>query len=129
MATRSILEYVTAKNLLWLACAAAGAVLLLACASAGRPVNIILILVDDMGWTGPSCYGNRHVDTPNTDRLAAEGMKFTGAYTTPVCAPTRAEILSGKYSARTRITKAGGPQQHHLSKFLGAEMSVQLPFQ
>ena len=49
-----------------------------------RP-NILLILIDDMSWNGPSCYGNKLVDTPNIDRLASRGMKFTSAYVTPSC--------------------------------------------
>lgn len=67
--------------------------------------NIILILVDDMGWNGLSSYGNRHVATPNIDRLADQGMKFTQAYVAPECTPTRGELLSGQYGARTGITQ------------------------
>ncbi len=71
-------------------------------ASATRP-NILLILVDDMSWGALSCYGNRHVPTPNLDRLAAEGMRFTDAYVTPQCTPTRATLLTGQYTARNRM--------------------------
>jgi arylsulfatase A len=53
-----------------------------------RP-NILFILIDDMSWNGPSCYGNKLVDTPHIDRLASRGMKFTSAYVTPICSPTR----------------------------------------
>jgi arylsulfatase A len=76
-----------------------------------RP-NILLILIDDMSWNGPSCYGNKLVDTPHIDRLASRGMKFTSAYVTPICSPTRTELLSGRHSARMHITKAlpGLPQ-------------------
>lgn len=70
----------------------------------GRP-NIIFILVDDMAWNGPSCYGNNYISTPNIDKLAKGGIRFTEAYTSLECMPTRAEFLSGQYSARTGITQ------------------------
>lgn len=62
--------------------------------------NILFILTDDQGWTTPSCYGNHLVDTPHLDRLAAEGMRFTDAYVTPQCTPTRASLLTGQHTAR-----------------------------
>ncbi|HET7559247.1 MAG TPA: sulfatase [Limnochordia bacterium] len=69
-----------------------------------RP-NIILILIDDMGWRDLGCYGSSFYETPNLDRLAAEGMRFTDAYAAcPVCSPTRASILSGKYPATVGVT-------------------------
>jgi arylsulfatase A-like enzyme len=70
-----------------------------------RQPNIILLLIDDLGWSDVSCYGQRLWHTPNIDRLAAEGMKFTDAYAaSPVCSPTRAAILSGKYPQRLHVT-------------------------
>lgn len=67
--------------------------------------NIIFILIDDMGWKDLTCYGSEFYDTPNIDRLAKEGMKFTDAYAScPVCSPTRASILSGKYPANVGVT-------------------------
>lgn len=69
-----------------------------------RP-NIIFILIDDMGYNGVSCFGNKYVETPNIDRLGTEGMSFTDAYAMPVCSPTRAAFLSGQYCARTKLTK------------------------
>lgn len=70
-----------------------------------RKPNIIFILIDDLGWRDLGCYGNRFHETPNIDRLAREGMLFTDAYATaPVCSPTRASILTGKYPARLGIT-------------------------
>ena len=67
--------------------------------------NIILILADDLGWTDLSCYGSTFYETPNIDRLARDGMKFTQAYSAcTVCSPTRAALLTGKYPARLRIT-------------------------
>ncbi|MCL4693098.1 MAG: sulfatase-like hydrolase/transferase, partial [Candidatus Hydrogenedentes bacterium] len=53
-----------------------------------RP-NIVYIIADDMGWTGPACYGSDLHETPNIDRLAAEGVRFDQAYAaSPVCTPT-----------------------------------------
>ena len=69
-----------------------------------RP-NFIIILVDDMGWTDLTCFGSRYFQTPNIDRLASEGMKFTDAYAAcAVCSPTRAAVMTGRYPARTGIT-------------------------
>jgi arylsulfatase A-like enzyme len=67
--------------------------------------NIVFILIDDMGWTDLGCYGSTYYETPNLDRLAAEGMRFTDACAAcPVCSPTRASIMSGKYPARVGVT-------------------------
>ena len=67
--------------------------------------NIIFILIDDMGWKDLGCYGSDFYETPNIDRLASEGMRFTDAYAScPVCSPTRASIMSGKYPARVGVT-------------------------
>ena len=69
-----------------------------------RP-NIVFILIDDMGWKDLNCYGSSFYETPNIDRLAREGMRFTDAYAAcPVCSPTRASILTGKYPATVGIT-------------------------
>jgi len=70
----------------------------------GRP-NIILILVDDLGWTDLGCCGSDFYETPNLDRLARQGMRFTDAYAAcPVCSPTRASLMTGKYPATVQIT-------------------------
>jgi len=73
-------------------------------ASTGKP-NILHILADDMGWNALSCYGNKDLQTPNLDRLAAQGMRFTQAYADAQCSPTRAAFLSGQYGARTGVFK------------------------
>ena len=73
--------------------------------SSPAPLNFVFVLVDDMGWTDTACYGSTFHETPNIDRLAAQGMRFTDAYAAcPVCSPTRASIMSGKYPARLHIT-------------------------
>jgi arylsulfatase A len=76
-----------------------------------RKPNVVFILADDLGWSQVGCYGSRFYETPHIDRLAAEGMRFTDAYAAcPVCSPTRASIMTGKYPARLHITDfiAGG---------------------
>jgi arylsulfatase A len=73
--------------------------------AAEGPPNILLILVDDLGWTDLGCFGSRFYETPHIDRLASQGMKFTQAYSAcTVCSPTRAAILTGKYPARLHLT-------------------------
>jgi len=70
-----------------------------------RKPNIVFILFDDLGWRDLTCYGSSFYETPNMDRLAGEGLLFTDAYAAcPVCSPTRASILTGKYPARVGIT-------------------------
>lgn len=74
-------------------------------AAAESPPNIVLILVDDLGWADLGCYGADLHETPNIDRLAQQGMRFTQAYAaSPVCTPTRASIMTGKHPARLHMT-------------------------
>ncbi len=69
-----------------------------------RPPNIVFILADDLGYGDLSCYGQKKFRTPNIDRLAAEGMKFTQAYAgTAVCAPSRSALLTGLHTGHTPI--------------------------
>ena len=74
-----------------------------------RP-NVVLFVVDDMGWMDSSAYGSMYYETPNMDRLAKQSMRFTDAYAVPLCSPTRCSILSGQYSSRHGITSASGHQ-------------------
>ena len=75
------------------------------CGVRGRKLNVLFILVDDMGWTDLACYGSEFYETPNIDRLATQGMKFTDAYAAcPVCSPTRASVMTGQYPARLNLT-------------------------
>lgn len=70
-----------------------------------KPPNIIFILVDDMGWTDLGCFGSELYETPNIDRLASEGMRFTCAYSAcTVCSPSRAAVMTGRYPARLHLT-------------------------
>lgn len=73
-------------------------------ASASRP-NILYIMIDDLGWMDLACQGGTDYHTPNIDRLAKQGMRFTDAYAAaPVCSPTRAAAMTGLAPARLRIT-------------------------
>jgi len=75
--------------------------------SSGRPPNVVLFLIDDLGYTDVGCYGSDFYETPNIDRLAREGMRFTDAYAACcVCSPTRVSVLTGKNPARLHITHA-----------------------
>jgi arylsulfatase A-like enzyme len=66
--------------------------------------NIIYIMADDLGYGDLSCYGNKDIRTPFLDRLAADGVKFTHAYSAaPVCTPTRTAFMTGRYPARTPV--------------------------
>ena len=70
-------------------------------ASPAKP-NIIVILVDDMGFSDIGCYGSE-IPTPNLDKLAATGLRFTQFYNTGRCCPTRAALLTGLYSHQTGV--------------------------
>jgi arylsulfatase A-like enzyme len=73
-----------------------------------RKPNIVFILADDLGYTDLACYGSKFYETPNIDRLAAEGVRFTDGYTCgPNCQPTRAALLSGQYGPRTGVYTVG----------------------
>jgi arylsulfatase A-like enzyme len=77
-----------------------------------RPSNVIVILVDDMGWRDVGFMGNTFVETPHLDRLAAGGLVFTQAYASaPNCAPTRACLMSGLYTPRHGIYTVVDPRQ------------------
>ncbi len=71
----------------------------------GTRPNIILILIDDLGWRDLTCFGSSFYETPHLDRMAREGRRFAQAYAAcPVCSPTRASLLTGRYPARIGLT-------------------------
>jgi len=74
-----------------------------ALAAPARP-NVLVIVADDLGWRDLGCFGSTFYETPNIDALAARGMKLTAAYAAPVCSPTRASLLTGKYPQRVGVT-------------------------
>lgn len=70
-----------------------------------RPPSFLILLVDDLGWTDLGCYGSDFYSTPNIDRLASDGVRFTHGYAAcTVCSPTRASLMTGMYPGRTRVT-------------------------
>ena len=98
--------------------------------AAPRP-NFVFILIDDMGWADGECFGSKFYQTPNLNRLAAQGMKFTSAYAScAVCSPTRAAIMTGKAPARLHITDwipgEGTPKQ---SRFRVPDWQQRLPLE
>lgn len=94
--------------------------------------NVVFFLVDDLGWRDLGCFGSTFYETPHADRLARDGMRFTSGYAAcPVCSPTRASILSGKYPARLATTDYFGAAQPDAWKrntlLLPAAYSERLP--
>jgi len=86
----------------------------------------VLVIIDDLGWADTGVYGSTFYDTPNIDRLAAEGVRFTQFYTaSPVCSPTRASLMTGKHPARLDLTNWIGGEQNGLLR--QAEYVRQLP--
>src|SRR6476659_1481582 len=74
-----------------------------------RRPNIVFILADDLGYTDVACFGSTFYETPNIDRLAADGVRFTSGYSCgPNCQPSRAAMMSGQYGPRTGIYTVGG---------------------
>jgi arylsulfatase A-like enzyme len=90
----------------WLFCLSLVAGAAIAAAPA-RP-NIVFIMADDLGYTDVAAYGSKYYETPNIDRLAAQGMKFTNYHHCQNCTPTRAALMSGQYGARTGVYTVGG---------------------
>jgi arylsulfatase A-like enzyme len=79
-------------------------------AGKNRPPNVVVIFVDDLGYADLSCYGAKKIKTPNLDRMAKQGVRFTSFYVAqPVCSASRAAILTGMYSNRVGILGALGP--------------------
>ena len=69
------------------------------------PMNVIVLLADDLGWMDLGCQGSTFYETPHLDALAASGMRFTQGYAAcPVCSPTRASIMTGRHPVRVDIT-------------------------
>jgi len=91
--------------------ACAASILISVAGVAAKKPNVIVILIDDMGWADSSTYGSTFYQTPNMTRLAEEGMLFTDGYAaSPLCSPTRASIMSGQYPARLHMTVAVTPK-------------------
>jgi arylsulfatase A-like enzyme len=97
--------------------------------AAERP-NVVVIMIDDLGWADLACFGSRFYQTRRVDRLAAEGMRFTQAYAaSPVCSPTRAAFLTGKYPARIGLTDFIPGEPHPRFKLRPPASLQQLPLE
>src|SRR3954447_19544102 len=84
----------------FLKCAAASSFTPVVAQQRGRKPNFLVILADDMGYSDAGCYGG-DIETPNLDRLAAAGLRFTNAYSTARCGPSRNCLLTGYYAQQT----------------------------
>lgn len=93
------------------------------------PPNIVLILIDDMGWRDLGCTGSDFYQTPHIDELSRGGMKFTQAYAAaPICSPTRAAILTGQHPARLGMTDwLPGRRDMPSQKLLRPQLTTHLP--
>lgn len=93
-----------------------------------RQPNVVFFLVDDLGWTDIEPFGSSFYETPNLNRLAEEGMKFTDAYVaSPVCSPSRASIMTGKYPVSTQTTDwFGAPQPQDVERNPGLRVRFPL---
>jgi len=113
----------------WQRCAAVAATLgVLGCAERPAHPNVVLVIIDDLGWRDTGAYGSEFYETPNIDRFAVEGARFTQFYAaSPVCSPTRASIMTGKHPARLHITNWIGGEQN--GQLLQAEYERQLPLE
>ena len=95
---------------------------------AQAPPNIVLLLADDLGWTGLSSFGSDFYETPHLDALAKDGMKFTQAYAAcTVCSPTRASLMTGQYPARLRLTDFIAGQNRPWAKMTIPDWTKGLP--
>jgi len=109
--------------------ALAAALPVMRCGSRRRP-NFIVILVDDLGWTDLGCTGSDLHRTPNIDRLAGGGVRFTHAYSAcTVCSPTRAAMMTGKYPARLHITDWITGHKYPWARLLPPEWTKHLPLE
>ena len=87
-------------------------------AAPSRPPNIVFVLVDDMRWDEMGVVGHPFLETPNMDRLAREGIRFTNAFaTTPLCSPSRASYLTGQYAHTNGIIDNTARPSHDLPTF------------
>lgn len=96
-----------------------------------KPPNVVFFLVDDLGWRDVGCFGSEFYETPNIDKMAKEGVKFTNAYSAcHVCSPTRASIVTGKYPARLNLTDwLPGRNDFAYQRLLNVEVIQQVPYE
>lgn len=95
------------------------------------PPNVVLILADDLGWSDLNCYGADLHETPNLDRLARQGIRFTDSYAASICSPTRAALMTGKHYARLGMTiwREGSLRSAGDTKMIPPPSTSDLPYQ
>lgn len=89
--------------------------------------NVLLIFIDDFGYSSLGCYGNELVKSPNIDKLASDGYRFTDAYVTPQCTPSRASLLTGQHTARLRMWHVVGRYGYPYAKMKEPAYRENLP--
>jgi len=95
--------------------------------AAPRP-NIVLVFIDDMGWADFSCFGNEDAETPNIDRMAAEGIAFEQFYVnSPICSPSRVAVSTGTYPQRWKITSYLAHRRHNRSRGMAQWLDPKAP--
>jgi arylsulfatase A len=95
---------------------------------AAAPPNVVLILVDDLGWSDLGCQGSTFYETPQIDRLAASGMRLTNGYSAcTVCSPTRAAVMTGRYPARLHVTDWIEGHKRPFAKLRVPDWTMHLP--
>jgi len=94
-----------------------------------RKPNIVYIIADDLGYAEVGCYGQKKIKTPNIDKLAAQGMKFTQHYSgNPVCAPSRCVLMTGKHSGHSQVRgnkQVGGQEGWKLGSTTGGQWPLE----
>ena len=92
---------------------------------AAQKPNIVLILADDLGYETLNCNGGTSYKTPNIDALAKSGMRFTGCYATPLCSPSRVELMTGRYGFRTSwINLIGRGQEEEVNDYFDPKKEI-----
>jgi arylsulfatase A len=100
----------------------------LATTAAAAPPNVVLILVDDLGWSDLGCQGSEFYETPHIDRLAASGMRLAHGYSAcTVCSPTRAAVMTGRYPARLHVTDWIEGHKRPFAKLRVPDWTMHLP--
>jgi arylsulfatase A-like enzyme len=95
---------------------------------AAEKPNIILVFIDDMGWADFSCFGNKDAQTPNVDRMAAEGIAFEQFYVnSPICSPSRVAVSTGQYPQRWKITSFLSNRKHNESRGMAQWLDPKAP--
>ncbi len=114
----------TTRPYLWILLVLSSALPIASLPGRGPLPNFIVIMADDMGYEGPSCFGNPYFKTPELDRLAAEGMRLTDFHSSScVCSPTRAGLLTGRYQQRAGIEAVIHPRSDHPEHRKGLQLS------